>query len=163
MDIKIESATFLDIDDICKIIYNRCVWFSDNELKGWQIDFYPNKYNKEYFIEQMKINKLFVAKSNNKVCGVMLLKNKDLDYWKDEENSYYVHHLATDTNFKGVGRKLIDYAKEECKLNNKKYLRLDCYKESIFLNNYYKNIGFNNVGSGSREDYNYNLWEMEIK
>lgn len=163
MDIKIESATFLDIDDICKIIYNRCVWFSDNELKGWQIDFYPNKYNKEYFIEQMKINKLFVAKSNNKVCGVMLLKNKDLDYWKDEENSYYVHHLATDTNFKGVGRKLIDYAKEECKLNNKKYLRLDCYKESIFLNNYYKNIGFNNVGSGSSEDYNYNLWEMEIK
>lgn len=163
MDIKIESATLSDINDICKIIYNRCVWFSNNKLKGWQIDFYPNEYNKEYFVEQMKINKLFVAKSNNKVCGVMLLKDKDLDYWKDEENSYYVHHLATDTNFKGVGRKLIDYAKEECKLNNKKYLRLDCYKESIFLNNYYKNIGFNNVGSGSQEDYNYNLWEMEIK
>lgn len=46
--------------------------------------------------------------------------------------------------------------------NNKKYLRLDCYKESVFLNNYYQKIGFNNVGGGTKGRYNYNLWEMKI-
>ena len=48
--------------------------------KGWNINFYPEKYNHEYFKEQMKINQLFVAKSNNKVCGVMLLKENIEDY-----------------------------------------------------------------------------------
>lgn len=93
------------------------------------------------------MNTLFVAKLNNKVCGVMLLKNEDGIYWKNNDPSYYIHHLATDINTKGVGKKLIDFAKEESKLNKKKYLRLDCYQESVFLN-YYKKIGFHNVGSG---------------
>ncbi len=33
----------------------------------------------------MKINKLFVAKFNNKICGVMLLKDKDKDYWNNDD------------------------------------------------------------------------------
>ncbi len=110
----------------------------------------------------MKINKLLVAKFDNKVCGVMLLKDEDKDYWNTDDHSYYIHHLATDINLKGVGKKLIDYAKEQCRINNKKYLRLDCYQESEFLNNYYQKIGFNKVGSGTEENYSYNLWEMKI-
>jgi len=162
MKCRIEKAKIEDLDAIHKLIYNRCLWFAEKRVKGWNIEFYPNKYDKNYFLKQMKINKLVVAKFNNKICGVMLLKDEDKDYWNNDTSSYYIHHLATDINFKGIGKKLIDYAKEQCKINNKKYLRLDCYQESEFLNNYYKKIGFNKVGSGIEDNYNYNLWEMKI-
>lgn len=162
MDYKIEKAKIEDLDSILKLIYDRCLWFSEKGVKGWNVDFYPNKYDKNYFIEQMKINKLFVAKFDNKVCGVMLLKGEDKDYWNKNDSSYYIHHLATDINLKGVGKALLDYAKEQCRLNNKKHLRLDCYQESEFLNKYYEKIGFHNVGNGTEENYNYNLWEMKI-
>ena len=162
MDYKVELSTLKDLNSIHKLIYDRCLWFSEKGVKGWNIDYYPNKYDNNYFIEQMKINKLFVAKFNNKVCGVMLLKDEDKDYWNNDDSSYYIHHLATDINLKGVGKKLISYAVEQCKINNKKYLRLDCYQESKFLNEHYKKMGFNNVGSGTDENYNFNLWEMKI-
>ena len=161
-DYKIETAKLEDLDSIHKLIYDRCLWFREKGVKGWDVDYYPNKYDKSYFIEQMKINKLFVAKFNNKICGVMLLKNEDKDYWNNDDTSYYIHHLATDVNLKGVGKALINYAIEQCKINNKKYLKLDCYQESKFLNEHYEKLGFNKVGSGTDENYNFNLWEMKI-
>lgn len=95
---KVELAKIEDLDAIHKLIYDRCLWFSKKGVKGWNINFYPEKYNQDYFEEQMKVNQLFVAKSNNKVCGVMLLKEEDKDFWNDDKLCYYIHHLATDIN-----------------------------------------------------------------
>ena len=162
MDYKIELAKIEDLDTIHKLIYDRCLWFSEKGVKGWNIDFYPNKYNQDYFKEQMNINKLFVVKDENKICGVMLLKEEDSDYWKDNLSSYYIHHLATDINKKGIGKLLINFAIEQCKKDNKSRLRLDCYKTSFFLNDYYKKLGFKNVGNGIQGDYEFNLWERMI-
>lgn len=163
MNYIIEEAKIEDLDAIYKLIYDRCLWFLEKGVKGWNIASYPNKYNKNYFTEQMKINKLLVAKFNNKVCGIMLLKDEDKDYWNNDDPSYYIHHLATDINIKGFGKILIDYAIEQCKKNNKKHLRLDCYQQSNFLNEYYRKMGFNNVGNGTNGNYNFNLWEIEIE
>ena len=162
MNYIIEQASFKDLDDIHKLIYDRCLWFKKMNVKGWNLEYYPNKYNKTYFEEQMKINKLFVAKENDKICGVMLLKKEDYDFWKDNKTAYYVHHLTTDTKLKGIGKLLLNYAIEQCKKDNKEYLRLDCYKTSEFLNKYYNMFGFINVGHGTLGTYNYNLWEMRI-
>ena len=162
MHYRIEKAKIEDLSSIHKLIYDRCLWFLEKGIKGWNVNYYPNKYDENYFMKQMKINKLYIARFNNKVCGVMLLKNEDNNYWNNNDPAYYIHHLATDINLKGVGKELIYYAKKQCKINNKKYLRLDCYKESTFLNSYYQGIGFNNVGSGIDGNYNYNLWEMKI-
>lgn len=159
---RVELAKIEDLDAIHKLIYDRCLWFSEKGVKGWNSDFYPNKYNQDYFKEQMKINKLLVVKTDNKVCGVMLLKDEDKDFWNDNKSCYYIHHLATDINIKGIGKLLLNYAIEQCKKDNKEYLRLDCYKTSAFLNEYYKKVGFNNVGNGKLEEYEYNLWEMKI-
>lgn len=162
MNYKIELAALEDLNSIHKLIYDRCLWFSKKGVKGWNINFYPNKYNQAYFKEQMNINKLFVVKDKNKICGVMLLKEEDSDYWDENLSSYYIHHLATDINKKGIGKLLINFAIEQCKKDNKSYLRLDCYKTSLFLNNYYKKLGFSNVGNGIKEGYEFNLWELVV-
>lgn len=162
MNYNIERASIEDVDDIYNLIYERCVWFKNRGVKGWNIEYYPNKYNQAYFKEQMKINKLFVAKKDKKICGVMLLKDTDQDFWNDNKSAYYIHHLTTDTKLKGVGKLLLNYAIEQCRKDNKVYLRLDCYRTSGFLNEYYKMFGFINVGNGTLGTYNYNLWEMKI-
>lgn len=158
----VDKAKVSDIDDICNLIYSRCLWFLEKGILGWELGYYDIKYNKDYFVEQMNINNLFVAKLDNKVVGAMLLKDSDRNYWDNDDESFYIHHLVTDINLKGVGKELIDFAIRNCILNNKKYLRLDCFKDNRFLNDYYKSIGFRNVGSGSEVDYDYNLWEVNI-
>ena len=124
MDYKIELARIEDLDAIHKLIYDRCLWFSKKGVKGWSVEYYPNKYNQEYFEKQMQINKLYVIKMYNNVCGVMRLKEVDSDYWEDNPSSYYIHHLATDINKKGIGKILINFAIEQCKKDNKSRLRL---------------------------------------
>ena len=162
MDYKIRKAKIEDLDAIYRLVYERCLWFSKKGFKGWEKSSYLNNYGKSYFSEQMKINKLFVLKLNNEICGSMLLKDKDEDYWGNDDSSYYIHHLVTDVNSRGIGKILLSYAIEQCKINNKKYLKLDCYQESKFLNEYYSKLGFNYAGSGTKKDYNYNLWEIPI-
>ena len=85
---------------------------------------------------------MYVAKYDETIAECMLLKNKDEDYWQDDETSYYIHHLATDIIYKGIGKSLINFAINKARNDNKEYLRLDCFKSNINLNNYYKNLEF---------------------
>lgn len=117
---------------------------------------YAKRYDKDYFKNQINTNLMYVAKYDETIAGCMLLKNKDEDFWQDGEPSYYIHHLATDILYKGIGKSLINFAINKARNDNKEYLRLDCFKSNIKLNNYYKNLGFEEKG------YTYNLWEFKI-
>lgn len=161
--IEITLANINDLKDIHQILVGRCIWLNDHGIKQWNQNNYPKKYSINYFSEQMKINKLFVAKDNKSVVGVMLLKNEDKTYWQDDKQAYYIHHLATNSNYKGIGIELIKFAIKEAKLNNKDYLRLDCVKSNLKLNNYYKLLGFKIVGFGKYGSYYYNLLELKIE
>lgn len=162
MNYKIERAKENDIDIILNLIYERLKWFKEKNYVGWDIDLYLDEYDKDYFLEQIKINELYALKINNKICGVMLLKKEYEDYWEYDIESYYIHHLGIDIHYRNLGNKLIEYAIKRCRETNKKSLRLDCYKESKFLNSYYASLGFKNVGNGIDDYYVYNLWEMKI-
>lgn len=166
MNIKIIPAREDEIEAIRDLIYSRCLWFVENDLIGWNKK-YLDDFGVDYFLKQMKKNKLYVAKVDEKICGVMLLKNvEEEDFWSDTEPSYYIHHLATDTKIKGVGQKLLEFAKEQGRKDGKKYLRLDCYEDSDFLNNYYSKMGFSYIKNGleiyPNETYKYNLWQMSL-
>ena len=162
MSCIIEPAKASELEAIHNLIYKRCVWFDNKGVKGWSASVYPNKYPVEYFKEQMSINKVFVAKVDGAIQGVMVLKHVDKNFWEDDEPAYYIHHLATDVESRGVGKQLIDFAIEQCKKDGKKYLRLDCYKDSMFLNSYYPKIGFKNAGYGTFKQYEYSRWELKI-
>lgn len=73
-NIKIVLAEEYDMDAIHDILIERCQWFIDNNINQWKINWYPNKYNNDYFLKQMKENFLYVAKIKDEVVGVMLLK-----------------------------------------------------------------------------------------
>ena len=161
MDIKIEIAKENDIEPIHDLIVKRCKCFDENNIKQWDMS-YAKRYDKDYFKNQISTNLMYVAKYDETIAGCMLLKNKDEDYWQDYEPSYYIHHLVTDILYKGIGKSLINFAINKARNDNKENLRLDCFKSNIKLNNYYKNLGLEEKGSGKIGGYTYNLWEFKI-
>lgn len=156
---KIRKANTNDIEGIIQIIEKRCKWFKEKGINQWE--YYLEVYDKSYFKSQIKTNKLYVALKDNQIVGLYLLKEDDF-YWNDDVSAFYLHHLATDINCKGLGKVLLDDAIKKCQKYHKKYLRLDCLKENEKLNEYYKLKGFKYISSGEDEYYKYNLYELEI-
>ena len=67
-NIKIVLAQEYEIDAIHDILIERYKWFIDNKINQWKINWYPNKYNNEYFLKQMKENFLYVVKIKKSCC-----------------------------------------------------------------------------------------------
>ena len=160
---KILLAIEEDLEQINKLYADRVKWFNENNIEQWGNN-YPNRYNVLYLKEQMKINKLYVMKNENKVIGSMLLKNEDSKYWEDTDNAYYIHHLVTDINTRGIGLELIKFAIEECINDRKEYLRLDTVSKNNWLTEYYQKLGFEILGSKEiKKGVEEKLWQMKIE
>lgn len=158
MDIRLAETK--DIVAIMNILEERCNWFKEHGINRWANN-YLGKYNEDYFNDAMKNHKLYVVKQENKVIGIFLLKENDKTYWSNDESAYYIHHLATKIGYKGIGTKILRFIEKRAKENSKKYIRLDCKKSNVELNQYYQKQGFIYKCSGE-EPYSHNLWEKEI-
>ena len=162
MKYKILLAIEEDLEQINKLYVDRLQWFNENNIEQWG-NKYPDKYDVLYLKEQLKINKLYVVKNANKVIGSMLLKSEDSKYWEDSANAYYIHHLVTDINTRGIGLELIEFAIQQCINDKKQYLRLDTVSKNNWLSEYYKKLGFEFFGTKELKGGVENLWQMKIK
>lgn len=160
--LRIELAVLKDVECILNILEKRCVWMEMNNIEQWQSNSYTISFNEGYFNKEVKKKRVYVAKINNKVGGVFLLRDNDV-LWKDSERAFYIHHLATDINYKGLGKIIIEYIKYLALKQNKTYIRLDCVKNNEKLNNYYEKLGFILRQSGRIRNYEYNLREFRIE
>lgn len=150
-----------ELKEILEVIKERCDWFQKNNINQWRNN-YPGRYNEDYFYEAMQVHKLYIAVEDNKIIGVFLLKESDKVFWDNDDPAYYIHHLATKIGYPGVGSKILKFIEELAKKDSKKYIRLDCKKSNVALNQYYQNQGFTFKGDGE-EPYSHNLWEKEVK
>lgn len=157
----IKLANFNNINDILNILEQRCIWMEKSNINQWKPNSYTITFNKHYFKEQINNKKIYIAILNQKVCGVFLLDNFD-KLWNNSEPALYIHHLATDIHFKGLGRIIIEYIKLIASQQNKNYIRLDCVSDNKKLNAYYEKLGFNLVETGTIKTYNYNLRELKL-
>lgn len=162
-EVTFEKAKENEIKDILLILNDRCTWLEKNNIKQWNKDYYLKKYNYDYFLGQINSeNDLYIAKINNIVIGVFLLKYKDIDYWNDTEDAIYIHHLATKINRQGLGKIILKYIEEIALEKKLKYIRLDCVSDNLKLNKYYQENGFKLKKNGIDYNYYYNLYEKCI-
>lgn len=159
---KIELAKKEEIKDLCEIIISRCNWLKENNIRQWIITSYPIRFDHTYFEQQMKKNKLLIAKKGKIVCGGLLLKEEDNSCWSDQEtkNAYYIHHFVTKIGEKGLGKRMIEFSKQQAKEDGKEYLRLDCVSHNKKLNTYYYNLGFEYIQK--EESKGRNLWQIKL-
>ena len=141
-DIRIRKATLDDIKIISKI-----------KIEGWQ-SAYKNIISDEY-LNNMDIDKIIaknikkfdmcvfvVAEIDDKIVGFSsynLENDEDLEENADcELIGIYVNPKM---KRKGIGRKLIDYIREELRKANKQKMILWCLKENYPSRKFYKSMG----------------------
>lgn len=101
------------------------------------------------FVEDTKNEKIYVAKENNEIMGFISIY--------EEEN--FIHHLFVDKNYKnkGVGKSLLDFAK-----NLYFPMKLKCYSKNFLAISFYKKYGFEIV-SKEKDIHLEDYYLMELK
>lgn len=84
------------------------------------------------------------------VVAVFAITFNDPIIWgvKDEQPSIYIHRIATHPDYRGNNfvKQIVAWAKEYCKENNRKFIRLDTWGDNEKLIQHYKNCGFTFLG-----------------
>lgn len=157
---EIVKAKLSDIDSIIKLIKDRIKWMDEKGINQWNKTDYVGRYPKEYFEEN--IDYFYIAKKDNKIVGEYALYEEDVR-WPNKRNGYYIHHLATDLNEKGLGKIMILYAEELAKINDKEVVRFDSQIGNDSLSKYYDDLGYFVCGTCNDLLYNGLLREKEIE
>lgn len=159
-DIRIEKASFDDIEDIVAVLDTRCKWLLSKNIDQWGPK-YTNRYNKEYFLQKMQAgDECFLAKREEDIVGTMMIEKSSPYFCDDIYDSYYVRHLAS--LYPGAGKALLDYACIFGKTKGKERICGNCSSKNKKLVQYYLDYGFSTVGKGVNGDYSFFLLSKEI-
>ncbi len=112
----------------------------------------------------------YVALQADKIVGTTALEWSDKDWGELEQgDAGYIRRLAVaeEVHGQGIGRFILDWAMEEVKSKDRKYLRLDCAQNNTSLCKYYENQGFTLVKSvkwpsDTGKETTANLYQKEV-
>ena len=79
--------------------------------------------------------------------------NGYLEAYFPPESAWYIHNFASSIARHGAGGVMLDRLRERAAELGKRALRLDCARDSAFLNDYYEKRGFCRVGECCEEPY----------
>ena len=161
MGYKFLLADETKLDEIVDLIIERIKWMDRVGIKQWNVTNYMEAYPKQYYQRQINERRLYVIVEDSKVIAAVVLLEED-DRWDDNISAYYLHNFVTDTNVKGVGKKMLEFVENLARENGKSKLRLDCAEDNEFLNNYYENQGYHLVGKCEEGLYKGNKREKNL-
>jgi len=147
----IRIAYTKDLQDIMKM-YNSCV----KGMIARNITQWDNKYpNQKIILKDLKNKTYFVAEKNNEIVGgINIDKLQDDVYntikWNDKSDKFLVvHRLAVKEEFwsQKIGKKLMKFAENLVIDKNLKSIRLDTYSNNPQAINFYKKLGYKQLGT----------------
>ena len=155
-------ATVGDIDTVFVLFEKRVDWMNQQHIHQWNDTGYLTAYPKSYYVQQQELGNLYVLAGSH-IAGAAVLLQSD-DRWLDRAGSpaYYVHNLVTDPVVSGAGRELLAQAEHLAMQHGKRFMRLDCAEDNVFLNAYYKNMGYLPAGACKDGPYKGNRWEKVL-
>ncbi len=168
---QIVNSTIEDIDVIFKL-YDSAIEHQKKVFhKHWQ------GFERALIETEIAEKRQWKIISENEIACIFAVTYNDAAIWKERDAcpSIYIHRIVTNPKFRGQAlvRDIVDWAKEFCKANEKKFLRMDTWADNPKLIEYYAGFGFNYVGvsrpenlEGLPKHYSGNplaLFEIEIK
>lgn len=173
-DINIKAAQKSDLDLIQSLLYETALWIKEKGSTQWAgLLKGEDVHGVASAIER---NQVHLVYKDSELIGTLALWEKqtawDKDLWGEDksEDFYYLHRIAVEKNQHGKdrGKLLIDAAKELCRSNHKKGIRLDCIADKPYLNTFYQANGFKFVKTVFDYDngeglQNYNLYQIILK
>ncbi|MCX4451645.1 GNAT family N-acetyltransferase [Streptomyces sp. NBC_01789] len=84
------------------------------------------------------------------VVATVTLALPDMDFWRtsdDPESAVYVAKLITAraTKGRGLGSRLLDWSGSQARAQGKPWVRLDCWRDNLALQDFYMREGFAHV------------------
>lgn len=147
----IKPALTEDLAEI-KRLTERCAQaMADKGIYQWN-EHYPSKEKLAADIKKKELYKL--TNAENEIMGIIVLSTEmDSEYvpikWLTKnENNIYVHRLATDPIFWGLGngKKLMDFAEDFAKNHNYNSVRLDTFSQNKRNHRFYESRGYKRLG-----------------
>ena len=145
-EITVKQAVQSDIPVLENILLDTVEWLNEINQPLWSAkDIEWDSLSKKY-----KINDFFIAFLNGVPSGCMVLIDYDPFFWPEikKGESMFMHKLAVTkaTRKSGVSDALIDFFKQQGKLNEKETIRLDVSAWRQKLRAFYERHGFVSVG-----------------
>jgi ribosomal protein S18 acetylase RimI-like enzyme len=147
----IREATVNDLDAILKITKSCAKKLVSKNIFQWN-EYYPNR---NVFENDLYNKWLYVTVKENKVIGSVCVSDLiDDEYatvkWltPNNNNNIYIHRLAVDPDYQGVGyaQKMMSFAEEFAKKNKYKSIRLDTFSKNMKNQKFYKQRGYKKLG-----------------
>ena len=147
----IQKAKISELGDIM-LMYKSCVeGMLANNIDQWD-ESYPNK---DIIMQDLIAQTYFIVIEHNIIiAGINIDQNQDKTYlplkWKDKKNQFLVvHRLAVKEFFwgKGIGKSLMIFTEKLAIKKGLNSIRLDTYSGNPKAMNFYKRIGYNEVGT----------------
>jgi len=156
----IRKASVMDASAILILWQDAAKWLQAKGIDQWN----PEGFTLERVIKYMNNGSdIYLAQLIDEYVGTFTITWKDPFIWGELDNSEsgYIHKLAVDRKFKGlgIGHKLLRLAEDEIRKKGKKFIRLDCMADNIKLNQYYRDYGYQYIDRTDGEGWSANLYE----
>lgn len=149
----IEAGQMSDLDEITGLYEVTCDFLeSSTNYPGWKKHIYPTREDAQKGIEE---ENLFVVRCNGTIAGSIILNHEpEHGYEKAEwttpdiyDHIFVIRTLVVHPEYrnKGIGRLLLDFAREEAKLKGMHSIRLDVVKGNIPAIRLYESCGYHYV------------------
>lgn len=155
-----ERAEAKQIDEIRNLYAERIQWFQEQNIRQWSE--YLNRHSEEEFIKAIEQGNYYILKQDGKIVAGYELNEESKHWSTDIEQAYYLCKVVTKVGTKGIGKFLLDTAKDMVRKNNKIFLRLECLTYNEQLNHIYENYGFSFV-KNEYDGYHYTLREWKVE
>lgn len=129
---------------------------NEQGIRQWNMTRYLDRYPLSYYQEQCDLGNLYVPQcvEDGSSVGAVVLYHSD-ERWPDKAGvpAYYIHNLVTRPDNKGAGIRMIADMEKIAIGLGKRFIRLDCTVDNVFLNEYYASMEY--VEAGRCEDGNW--------
>jgi RimJ/RimL family protein N-acetyltransferase len=144
MNFQIQNSNSNDTDEIFRL-YKIATDFQKTRFTShWP------EFDRELIETEILENRQWKIVAEGKIACVWATTFNDPQIWEErnEDSAVYIHRIATNPDFRGqnlVG-KIVEWAKNYAKENQKKYIRMDTVGYNLGLINYYTRCGFDFLG-----------------
>jgi ribosomal protein S18 acetylase RimI-like enzyme len=171
MNFQIQNSSSNDTDEIFRL-YKIATDFQKTRFTNhWP------EFDRELIETEILENRQWKIVAEGKIACVWATTFDDPQIWEErnEDPAVYIHRIATNPDFRGqnlVG-KIVEWAKNYAKENQKQYIRMDTVGYNLGLINYYTRCGFDFLGllklkntgglPAHYENATVSLFEIEVK
>jgi GNAT superfamily N-acetyltransferase len=138
---RVERARDVDADAVLALLDEAAVWLTARDIVQWR----PGALPRRVIDAGVARGEVFVVRGEGGLDAALTLAESDLEIWgPDDGSALYLHRLAVARACagRGLGRRLLAWARSEVVTRGRARLRLDCVATNDFLRRYYATEGF---------------------